>query len=241
MVDLAKLILLMLMLTGCQSTTHEPVVEINKNSIKLMEEAGNYQGLISLYKKMLSEGDGEESRYLLAEAYYLSGDMESAQYHLQILTTKQKVSPEVYLLLAHVNYNLNAFNAAKDNVENAIALNPRYGEAFNLKGLIFAETDGIREARSAFEIARSLLYDDVSVKNNLAVLDMIEGNYSKALSRLTPLYVNGQADDKVKANLVIAAVKAGRADVFRMLLKQKKDENQILELYQALRRMEIEG
>lgn len=90
------------------------------------------------------------------------------------------------------------------------------------------------KARRAFEMAREFMFDDSSVKNNLAVVDIMTGQFNAAIDRLMPMYTTGLADDKIKANLAIATVKAGRSDYFSMIVKNEKNRESRYKLYAAI-------
>ena len=69
------------------------------------------------------------------------------------------------------------------------------------------------------------------------MLDIIEHNYQAAVQRLLPLYLNNQADDQIKANLILVMARIGNFEYVQSLLKNQLSENEIVDRYNLLRSM----
>ncbi|WP_434355098.1 hypothetical protein NF212_09800 [Parasalinivibrio latis] len=230
-----KWFLLSVFLFGCQSASHTVVGEsVEDREEALMQSAGNNQGLIALYKSRLLKADNPETRLKLANSYFVSKDYESAKYHAEFLKEEQRCNTGCTLLLAKVLHKQKAFNESLLLTDAISSVAEQAGETHNLRGLNYASLGEFEKARHAFEMARMFMFDDTAVKNNLAVVDIMTGQFELAIDRLMPLYVNGLADDTIKANLAIAAVKAGKPDYFSMIVKNEKNRESRYKLYAAL-------
>ncbi|MGF1806169.1 hypothetical protein L4C31_13055, partial [Aliivibrio sifiae] len=84
------------------------------------------------------------------------------------------------------------------------------------------------------------LYNDSKIKNNLAVLDIIEGKYDQANNRLLHLYMKDQNDPLVQSNLMLAMAKSGELEFMQKVLSPKYTERQISKRYNALRNTELQ-
>ncbi len=230
-----KWILLSALLFGCQSAPQSVVKEsIDEREEMLMQSAGNNQGLIALYKSRLLKADNPDTRLKLAKSYFSTKDYESAKYHAEFLKEEQQCNIDCTLLLAKVLYRLQAYHESLSLVNTIAPVGSTGGEAYNLRGLNHASMGEFDKARRAFEMAREFMFDDSSVKNNLAVVDIMTGQFNAAIDRLMPMYTTGLADDKIKANLAIATVKAGRSDYFSMIVKNEKNRESRYKLYAAI-------
>ena len=228
------------LLSGCVSTTSSSQNELASQSIfeskeNMLIKAGSKGQLIQLYKDDLKKKDSQKTRIKLIEAYLAEQDYESAAFHLDTFQRKErpKQDNQIYGKETLENKATVAFLKAKIAlaqgkpeeatalVNNALILKGSYPEAENLMGLIQADMGNYKEARFYFSEARRNYYDDVIVKNNLAVLDLIEEDYQAAVEKLQPLYLKGLADEKVAANLVVAYTKLGNYNAVEEILKKQ--------------------
>lgn len=224
----------------------------------------NHSGLIEFYKTKLKEKEDASTREKLAQAYLDYGDPDSSLFTISPLTkrvtdkeavkkransstwkglvwqswTSNKVHINWLLIQANSELGLDKREAALSSALQAFQLDKKNAEVANLIGVIYAAGGNIYEARHYFYIARENLFDDVKVKNNLALLLMLEGKYDRAVDMLLPLYTNGQADQQVESNLIIAMVKNNDLDLMRRVLKPKYSDREIAQKYQALKPVE---
>ena len=143
-------------------------------------------------------------------------------------------SANVSLLSAQAHYQLNQNDKATFAVQKALLIGDKQAEAYNLYGMLLSDKGEVKAARLAFNEARSLMHDDVIIKNNLAVLDIVEEKYFDAINKLLPLYQSNLQDQQVKGNLILALARAQHFKLFRTLLEKNKSTEQIVKLYQYL-------
>jgi tight adherence protein D len=141
-------------------------------------------------------------------------------------------------LKARVAYLNNKLVLAHQYAQTALSLSSSYPEAENLMGLIQAERGELSSAREHFISARRHYYDDAIIKNNLAVIDLIEEDYQSAVQRLQPLYLKAGGDKQITSNLLIAYAKLGEYQAVREILKEQDyKEEQIRRIFLVLRGM----
>ncbi len=237
-----SIFLILLALTGCATTTSSSQKErAEKSSFEsketLLIQAKNREQLIQLYKNRLKEKDDQDVRVSLIEAYLAQKDYDSADFHLsqfppadqqtdhtqkpESIKSAVDMQAKIHFLRAKVLLAQGKLSEAAEQANQALVTKSNYPEAENLMGLIQAEGGHFVEARAFFNQARSHYYDDVIVKNNLAVLDLIEGDYQAVVEKLQPLYMKGQADEKVASNLVVAYTKLGNYQAVEDILKKQ--------------------
>ena len=229
-------------LTGCATTSSSQKEQVSQSTFESKEEmlsqTGNLAQLVQLYKNRLQESDSQEIRIKLIEAYLAEKDYESAAFYLDRLREKQQASDQpgqpddtlqakIDLLQARVLLEQSKPEKASELVLRAIEKKGNYPEAENLMGLIQADLGDLVKAREYFNLARQHYYDDAVVKNNLAVLDLIEEEYQAAADKLQPLYQKGLADEKITANLVFAYAKLGNYPAVEAILKKQDYSEEI--------------
>lgn len=217
------------------SVSDTPLNESQK--VQLMVKAQNYPGLIQHYKHQLERSDNQSVRLKLAKTYYQSGDVDSALFQLNILKQHYKPDSQVHYLMAQCLYQKGKMTKALTEVNTAITLNPRQAKSYNLQGIIDAGLNDFVSARSAFNKARALMYDDSIVLNNLAMIDIYQHRYLDAVNLLLPLYRNGQADKKIRSNLLIALAKTHQENLFKQVYADG-DSDQANMVYQQLEKSE---
>jgi tight adherence protein D len=210
-------------------------------SEQLLVKSSNYPRLIELYKDKLKKYENAETRQKLAQAYIDNNDNDSALFTLAPLVSRKKIDSEVFYLQGLAQYNLGKTNLAQDSLDIALARAPNNAKLLNMIGIVYANKGDLEQARLSFNKARELMYDDVTIKNNLALLDLIEGKYQDAASKLLPVYINnrGKIDENVKANLAIIMAKLGSFDYIRTLYSDKYNTEQLLEIYNDLKASEL--
>lgn len=224
--------MLLILLFGCAS---QPAFNDFQSKEKLLLQTGNYKKLVPLYKNKLAEHDAHAIRLKLAEAYLKSGDPESALFTVAPLIRSKNKNVQAFIIQAHSQHELGDLERALRSAKIANNMEKNNPEVENLLGVIYAANSDYIKARRYFNLSRDHLYDDIKVKNNLAVLDIIEGQYKKAVQRLLPIYLNANADPQVKANLLLAMAKLGNYDYVQTLLAGKYSEREIADRYDALK------
>ncbi|MGY0217799.1 tetratricopeptide repeat protein [Endozoicomonadaceae bacterium StTr2] len=204
----------------------------------LLQAAQNHAGLIALYKSRLqgsqSQSERDEIYLKLVTIYLETHDTESAQFYLSQVSALGNDTAKALLLYSRT-YQLNdKTGQALEAALKARELQPDNPDINNQLGLLYAEQNNYSMARQYFSQARINMLDDAAVKNNLAVLDILEQNYESAAQRLLPLYSSGQADERIRANLLIALAKGGMYSEFRRVYGDSASERENVELFRAL-------
>lgn len=225
----------LIMLTGCVSSSQQNK-QIDKEALLL--QAQNYSELASYYKSELIKKDTVETRIKLARSYLRIKDADSALFTLQPVLAKENAPAEALLVNASSLYEMGEFKQGLEAIKRAAELDPKNAEIQNLAGLLYSANGDFGKARAQFNLARSNFYNDITVKNNLAVLDIIEGHYLDAVQRLMPIYTNDKADSQVQANLMLALAKLGNFDYVRTMLGPTVSEEDAFNHFAALRNSE---
>ncbi|MEZ9292344.1 tetratricopeptide repeat protein [Vibrio lentus] len=229
-----------------KTENHAGLIEFYKAKLKEKEDVSNREKLAQAY---LDYGDPDSALFTISPLTKRVTDKEAVKKKSDSSTWKNLVDGEpVWTSWAnkkvHLNWLLIQANsetalgkreAALSSALQAFQLDKKNAEVANLIGVIYAAGGNIYEARHYFYIARENLYDDLKVKNNLALLFILEGKYDRAVDMLLPLYANGQADQQVESNLIIAMVKKNDLDLMRRVLKPKYSDREIAQKYQALK------
>ncbi|WP_368737469.1 tetratricopeptide repeat protein [Grimontia sedimenti] len=205
------------------------------NGEDILINSGNYAALVKRYERQLQEEPSATTRFKLASAHYKLGDAEAAMFQLSQISPRELDSAELALLRANVFLDQGKLTLAEQHANTAIRKEKGLGEAHNLRGLILAEQGKFADATTAFETARKNHYNDAAVKNNLAMMALLKGDYDEAIDILAPLVQAGRADDKAKANLLLAYAKAGKTRAFSQLLANSENDTYLAEKFTGLR------
>ncbi len=116
-----------LLLSACSSNG---VVEeyAGEKGDQLLIQTGNYSALVNRYQKQVKESPSPELRFKLANALYLSGDPEAAQFQLALIPQDDLKNAELDMLRANVAFDLNKNNVAEQFINAALRRNDRYAE-----------------------------------------------------------------------------------------------------------------
>ncbi len=134
-----------LLLVGCSSQTNLD----NKEREFILTKVNNYKGLIAFYREQLSKNDTPEVRLKLCEVYNKIEDYESSQNCLKELVSSSPTD-ESLLLSAQNNSTLGHDEIALRQIDEAIKINPKMGEAYNLKGVILAHLGDLEKREGKF-------------------------------------------------------------------------------------------
>jgi tight adherence protein D len=251
-IKFAKLVLLLagtIMLQACatKGSDQVPMSAMSSSGLNKQETvltaAKNTRGLIRFYRQQLRRHDSSVYRQKLAKTYLKTQDPESALFTLRPLLNQNKMAIETRVTAGKAYMDLGRMTEAKRLLQPAytqVAENGKTkGEIANLLGIIDAGAGDYHQARNMFLVARSHFYDDTSVKNNLALLDMLEGYPEQALSRLETLQSEIEKDPQLHANLLLAMAKSGQAGALAAQLGDGFSEQQAQMIYQALRHAQV--
>ncbi|NAW70018.1 hypothetical protein CAG57_02770 [Vibrio sp. V30_P3S12P165] len=238
--------LFVIILSGCVTTagTQGEVVSGNLDLTSVDQEqiytkTSNYSALIELYKRQLKQGEESETRLKLAEVYLNYQDAESALFTLAPLINHKSNTGQVFYLQGLALFRLGKIEEAKHSLHLARDKSPMDAKVINLLAIIYAQQGDLVQSRALFTQARELMFDDITIKNNLALIDMLEGDYDSAAARLLPIYMNEQADEQVKANLAIIMAKKGSLNHLLVFYADQYSQDEIVKLYQSLRSLNL--
>ncbi|KXZ34559.1 tetratricopeptide repeat protein [Vibrio alginolyticus] len=224
---------------GSQAQNRDKPLEFDQES--LLIKTKNQAGLIELHKAQLQQQESPQTRLKLAQAYFDGHDPESTLFVLTPLLSSSTTLPrdELYFLQGRAEYQLGQIEQAQRSLSAALQVNPSSAKALNSISIIYAQQGEWRKAREGFIRARELMFDDVTVKNNLALIDILEQDYQSAAARLLPIYLNGQADDMVTANLALIMAKIGSYEHLRSFYGQQYSDEELYLAYLNLREVQL--
>ncbi|MDL5028169.1 tetratricopeptide repeat protein [Vibrio gigantis] len=212
------ILLTLSVLAGCQSAPSPQDQQLG--DVTSMEKVNNYDGLISYYKAELEQGSEDpEVKEKLAWAYFYKGDIESADFYVQHLQKQGFENPNLYQLEGQVFDAKNDIESAISAYLASIDAGNRTGQIHVLLGVSYTKVGKYDEAQKELNQARLRGYDDVVVKNNIAMIQMANGEYQQAIQTLAPVLKEDPANKTVKANLAIALMKTQQIDSAKKLLK----------------------
>ncbi|CAK2816574.1 tight adherence protein D [Vibrio crassostreae] len=212
------ILLTLSVLAGCQSAPSQQDLQLA--DVTSMEKVNNYDGLISYYKSQLEQGSEDpEVKEKLAWAYFHKGDIESADFYVQHLQKEGFENPNLYQLEGQVFDAKNDIGSAITAYLASIEAGNRTGQIHVLLGVSYTKVGKYDEAQKELNQARLRGYDDVVVKNNIAMIQMANGEYQQAIQTLAPVLKEDPANKTVKANLAIALMKTQQIDSAKKLLK----------------------
>ncbi|KAA8678485.1 tetratricopeptide repeat protein [Vibrio gigantis] len=212
------ILLTLSVLAGCQSAPSPQDLQLA--DVTSMKKVKNYDGLISYYKSQLEQGSEDpEVKEKLAWAYFYKGDIESADFYVQHLQKQGFENPNLYQLEGQVFDAKNDIGSAITAYLASIEAGNRTGQIHVLLGVSYTKAGKYDEAQKELNQARLRGYDDVVVKNNIAMIQMANGEYQQAIQTLAPVLKADPANKTVKANLAIALMKTQQIDSAKKLLK----------------------
>ncbi len=245
---IAPLILTCLILQACSTATvktKNSQPQIPASNERLMTVAENYSGLIELYKSRLSKTsdikETDQIRQKLGDVYLSTGDPESTLFYIEPVISSGRGNAALFLQKSRALLAMDKIPEALQTGITALSFNSSDPDILNQLGLVYANLHQYVEARQYFDKARAAGIDDITSKNNLAMIDILEQHYDAAIKRLMPLYRSGQTDDQVRSNLLIALAKKGQFKTFSVVYGQANSEDERLMLYQVLSGSEARG
>ena len=237
----AVLLLAVLLVQGCVTTGQMPPNPDEPNEA-LLQAAGNHAGLIELYKsQLIAAGTVQESdqyRYQLGQAYLAMSDPESTLFYIKPVIENNRGNGDVWLLQSRAQLAMDNISDALSAASTALDFSNDDPRIYNQLGLIYARNREYEQARTYFNKARTHMLNDITVKNNLAMIDILQEDYDSAIQRLMPLYNANLADDRVTANLVLALVRSQRYEEFKAVFSDAKTEQERIALFRVLSELE---
>lgn len=238
MIVVPKLIVVMafyFLSIGCSSYSYEYDFA-QKEDIYIKTK--NYRDLISLYKNKLSIDDSLEYREKLSEVYLDYGDPEAAILLLEKIYRDSPLKTTA-LILSNAYLEIGKSKMALDLALNVYHTYGVDAEVENLLGIIYVTEKRYSDARDFFLLSKEHFFDDIKVNNNIAMLDIIEGNYNDAYDRLIKLYALESLDESITTNLILTLSKMDRLDEIKRLYSNKYSYHQIEQLFYYYRSLSV--
>ncbi|WP_261815594.1 SPOR domain-containing protein [Vibrio gallicus] len=169
----------------------------------------NYTGLIEHYKAQVVANDKDwDAQFKLAQAYFNNDDIESADFYVQrVLELADAPSAKAHLLKGRILAKGFAFDKALEEYDQAIALGLNDAQLYMQRGIALAQVKRYESAVDSFNIARLRGFDETSVKNNIAMVHIYQGDFQAAVDILLPVYEQDTSNSKVSSNLKLSMLK----------------------------------
>lgn len=232
-VKTSALCLFALSLSACANRSHQQTASntdiIQNISVqeKLYNATQDYGKLITMYREVLKSHkfDGTDTadryRYKLAQAYFNKGDNHSALLYLKPLLDKPRYEQEAMNLQLKALVNLKRYNEALSVARKLIAAYPNNASAYNSQGIAYAQLGQYTDATESFLAARAHFLNDLVAINNLAMIEIIRGQYRNAVQLLLPQYQAGEKDQRLLYNLTFALIKSGNVTYARQIIEKE--------------------
>ena len=221
------------MLAACSITQGHKSQQMSASTFdtkeKLYQSTANYPGLINLYRNVLQyqvntgnhKADPKLS-YKLAYAYFQNGDSKSALAFLKPLLSNPKYQEQAMALQVKALVQSGQYQQAINVASTLIRRSPTNPNYYNSRGVAYAQLGKIKEAEADFHSARNNFLNDIIALNNIAMINIINGEYDNAVRLLLPKYLNGQKEQRLVHNLVFALVKSGNIQYAKDIIIKEK-------------------
>ncbi|HEY1064530.1 MAG TPA: tetratricopeptide repeat protein [Pirellulales bacterium] len=142
------------------------------------EQAGNVQEAIKVYQDALSQDPTRaDVQVRLAVCHDRLGEFaESKQFYAAALKNSPN-NPDIYCDMGYSNYLQRNWADSERNYHNALKIDPKHTRTLNNMGLLFARTERVEEALTAF---RKGGCNEVDARSNVAVAMTLEENFEGA-------------------------------------------------------------
>ncbi|MFA0140694.1 tetratricopeptide repeat protein [Vibrio kanaloae] len=227
MYKIVIVIILSYFVFGCASIGLDSKLSESKESILI--ETNNYPKLIAYYKGQLKIKESDSTRIKLAEAYANNGDYESSLF---VITRVREKESNVKAIVVECNalFEIGNIRKAELCLLRANELDKNNPEIENRLGITYAYLGYIKKSKYYFELSREHFVDDVKIKNNLAMVSMLEGDFEHAASLLLPIYIKGASNEKIETNLVFSLVKINQIDSAKKILASRYSEKESFQI-----------
>ncbi|MGF1726084.1 tetratricopeptide repeat protein [Photobacterium nomapromontoriensis] len=227
--------LLLLMLSACS----QHVGNHNDIAIAEMEKAGNTQGMIAYYKSELQTDSDNPSLYQkIAQLYYSNHDLESAEFYANHSQKIAEPDQHLFLLMGKIYDDSGKYTDALEAFDQSELQGNSSAELYISRGIVLSKLGQYLQAEEQFNTARLNGYNDIAVKNNLAVLYLLQRRYAEAADILLPLLPYAKDNQRLKVNLSIALIKVGDKERAYHTLKDLYNDEQLRVLFQLVKDME---
>ncbi|WP_413755451.1 tetratricopeptide repeat protein [Vibrio sp. F13] len=202
---------------------------MSESKESILIETNNYPKLIAYYKGKLKIKESDSTRIKLAEAYANNGDYESSLF---VITRVREKESNVKAIVVECNalFEIGNIRKAELCLLRANELDKNNPEIENQLGITYAYLGYIKKSKYYFEQSREHFVDDVKIKNNLAMVSMLEGDFEHAASLLLPIYIKGASNEKIETNLVFSLVKINQIDSAKKILASRYSEKESFQI-----------
>ncbi|MEZ9909896.1 tetratricopeptide repeat protein [Vibrio sp. 10N.261.51.A3] len=202
---------------------------MSESKESILIETNNYPKLIAYYKGQLKIKESDSTRIKLAEAYANNGDYESSLF---VITRVREKELNVKAIVVECNalFEIGNIRKAELCLLRANELDKNNPEIENQLGITYAYLGYIKKSKYYFERSREHFVDDVKIKNNLAMVSMLEGDFEHAASLLLPIYIKGASNEKIETNLVFSLVKINQIDSAKKILASRYSEKESFQI-----------
>lgn len=191
---------------------------------ELLLDAGDSKQLVEFYKSNLLEHP--EFKVKLVNVYLDIDDVKSAELYRNTYNEEDLKQPESVFSIARIYYKKNDLSDSKKMLTKYIDLNGSQSKYHLLLGKVLARERRYPQAIEQFQKSRTFGVSDRKANNNIAVVYMMQGNYLNATQVLLDLYSDDPDDEKIRSNLILAAVKSRRPDIALDALKRTNSDLQ---------------
>lgn len=219
------------LLFGCATST-QPT---SKDMVASMERVDNHDGLIQHYKGHLqSDPEDVTVTQALAQVYYDKGDVESAKFYTDHLLNKGIKNWQLLQLRGQIHSDQGENGLAIQRYTQSLDVGNKTSAIHVMLGIAYCKQDRFTDAELEFNKARLQGHNDVTIKNNLAVIYLAQGRYQRVAEMLTPVFRENPSNQVVKANLAIALFKLGDFDQARELVNDDFTNSQMIAISRQL-------
>ncbi|MGL4372352.1 MAG: tetratricopeptide repeat protein [Turicibacter sp.] len=208
-----------LIILGCASTVQNSDLEMIE---KLLIASNNNDKLVEFYKKNLNINTCYRAK--LVNIYLADGDLDSASQYAETYKDVDIVDVSLILARAKLHYAKGEQLLAETTLETYKDKSKADLEYYFLKGKLSASRRLFDEAVEHFEQSRRLGALDKDVKNNIAVIMIMQERFSEAVAILKSLYFLYPNDEKIEANLMIGLIRSGEYETALNVLSKKFNE-----------------
>jgi type IV pilus assembly protein PilF len=122
--------------------------------------------------------------------------------------TEQRRRARIRLELAVGYFEQGKTDIALDELKQVIAIDPNFGDAFNLRGLIFMRLNDLRQAEDSFRRAIALNGRDANAQHNLGWLQCQVGRYEESFRSFDQALANPLYAERSKSLMALGVCQA---------------------------------
>ncbi len=175
----------------------------------------------ALQKAIAVQPESPVPYFMLARLQLSNREPAKAVANLEASLAKNPKSVETLMLLSIVHEQQNNFTAARDSYQKLIAVNPRFGPAYNNLAYILSEQlNQLDQALEMAQKARELLPVDPNVADTLGWILFRKGQYTAALPLLQESAGRLNTSAEVHYHLGMAQYMVGEESAARVALKR---------------------